>query len=131
MDLFNGFHLCEIIDCKLNKNEICSINANFDDKAVSKAEYCQKVLFKKITLCFSQKDCIALDLESTSKGAQRKWLSGDRKFLIKEQFYYQLRHWNDDLVEVIASSIGNQLGINCVEQWLGNISGQDCSFLCY
>ncbi|MCM1180365.1 MAG: hypothetical protein NC347_08930 [Clostridium sp.] len=126
MDAFNGFHLCEIIDCKLNRDNICSVNANFDNADCKQYRVLpENPIRKNYDGLFHKKDCIALDLQSSSKGAQRKWLSGDKKFLIKEQFYYQLRYWNDDLVEVIASSIGKQLHINCMEQWLGNISGQD------
>lgn len=132
MDAFNGFHLCEIIDCKLNRDNICSVNANFDNANCKQYRVLpENPIRKNYDGLFHKKDCIALDLQSSSKGAQRKWLSGDKKFLIKEQFYYQLRYWNDDLVEVIASSIGKQLHINCMEQWLGNISGQDCSFSYY
>lgn len=132
MDLFDGFHLCEIVDCKLNKGEVCSINANFDDVECRKCRVLPENKIKKDYFqFFNKKDCIQLDIISSSKGAQRKWLSKDEQFLIKEQFYYQLRYWNDDLVEVIASGIGKQLGINCVEQWLGNISGSDCSFSHY
>lgn len=132
MDIFEGFHLCEIVDCKLNKNELCSVNANFDDTVCKMSRVLpENKIEKDYSMLFHKKDCIEQNIVSSSKGAQRKWLSKDKQFLIKEQFYYQLRYWNDDLVEVMASGIGKQLGINCVEQQLGNISGRDCSFSRY
>lgn len=50
-----------------------------------------------------------LSFISTSKGNQRKWYDSQRNVFIKSQFYYQDRYWRDDLVEVIASTIGAQL----------------------
>lgn len=132
MDMFAGFHLCEIKDCKMNENEICSVDADFDDIiCIQNRDIPVNQIKKEYSMLFDKQDCIELDIHSVSKGAQKKWLSKDRLFLIKERFYYQLRFWNDDLVEVISSIIGRQLGINCLEQFLGRISGRDCSYSAY
>ena len=39
-----------------------------------------------------------------------------------------MRFWNDDLVEIIASDIGKQLGFHCIPQYLGRINGRNCSY---
>lgn len=44
-----------------------------------------------------------MQLNGTSKGNQRKWMSTDNEY-VKEQFYYQNKYWRDDLV-------GMKLGI--------------------
>lgn len=47
MDLFDGFRLCEIVDCKLNKDEVCSINANFDDTICRQSRVLPESAIKK------------------------------------------------------------------------------------
>lgn len=63
-----------------------------------------------------------LQLLSTSKGNQRKWYKDG--LYIKEQFYYQNKYWRDDLVENIASCIGQQFETNeyVLEQHLCTIN---------
>ena len=56
---------------------------------------------------FNTNNMIELQLSSTSKGNQRKWLQGD--IYVKECFYYQGRYWKDNMVECIASRIGEQI----------------------
>ena len=56
---------------------------------------------------FNTDNMVELQLSSTSKGNQRKWLAGD--IYVKERFYYQGRFWKDNLVECIASEIGKQI----------------------
>ena len=56
---------------------------------------------------FNTDKMIELQLSSTSKGNQRKWMADD--IYVKECFYYQGRFWKDNLVECIASEIGKAL----------------------
>lgn len=48
-----------------------------------------------------------LQLDTSSKGNQRKWLVDN--MYVKEQFFYQGKYWKDDQVEVIASTIAKQM----------------------
>ena len=54
---------------------------------------------------FDSKFMTDIALASSSKGNQRKWLVDN--YFVKEQFFYQGRFWQDNLVEVIASTIGD------------------------
>lgn len=54
---------------------------------------------------------VSMQTNSSSKGNQRKWLSPLTNEIIKEQFYYQERYWRDDLVEVIASTLAQQMNL--------------------
>ena len=124
-----GGRLCHIDDCEKNDNGTCIVNAFFDDDICKNNRKINKSFVKKkYEMFFDKSDCIELAINTSSKGAQRKWISADKKYFIKECFYYQLRYWNDDLVEKIASIIAGQLNINHLEQHLGNISGVDCSY---
>lgn len=58
---------------------------------------------------FNSKELISLQLDSTSKGNQPKWYDKTNDLYIKGQFYYQNKYWRDDLVEKIASTLGEQL----------------------
>ena len=58
---------------------------------------------------FYTKDLRNLQLVSTSKGNQRKWIFPEENLWIKEQFQYQERLWKDYLVEIIASTIAKQM----------------------
>lgn len=62
---------------------------------------------------FETKDLVEIQLNSTSKGNQRKWIA-DNTFMIKEQFFYQNVYWKDYLVEVIASTIASQMTCNVI-----------------
>lgn len=75
----------------------------------------QKDAGKKVIKQFNTKDLQSLQLESTSKGNQRKWFSASADVFVKEQFFYQGKYWKDNLVEVIASSIGAQMNLFGVE----------------
>ena len=63
---------------------------------------------------FHTNDMENLQLVSTSKGNQRKWLyrGSKKEFWIKEQFYYQNKLWKDYLVEIIASKIASQMDLH-------------------
>lgn len=74
----------------------------------------------------SLKDCIASfptidvsDLDSlsstTNKGNQEKWFYPDMNSHIKAAFDYQDIVWKDYLCEIIATKLGNQLGLDVVE----------------
>ncbi len=56
----------------------------------------------------SDNDLIPLSTYISSKGNQSKFISYDLKWYYKQCFYYQNRFWRDDLVEVIASQIGEK-----------------------
>lgn len=64
---------------------------------------------------FETKNLKELSLLSTSKGNQRKWVTSCDEY-VKEQFFYQGKYWKDFAVEVIASTLGEQLGYNIVHQ---------------
>lgn len=49
----------------------------------------------------------SIDISGSSKGNQRKYRSLDSNWYFKQNFYYQDKFWRDDLVEVIASQLGN------------------------
>lgn len=121
--------LCGITDCDKNNDNTCTVNASFDDLICRNSRFISKrVIIKPYEKHFDITDCIELDINTPSKGAQQKWLTADKKYFIKSCFYYQLRYWNDDLVEIIASMIAQQLGLNSLHEHLGNISGIDCSY---
>lgn len=132
MDMLTEFkdcRLCHVEDCGKNNGGICVINAFFDDDNCKANRLINRTrIIKNYELIFDKHECFELAVNTSSKGAQRKWLSSDKKYFIKECFYYQLRYWNDDLVEMIASCIAEQLGIYHLEQHIGNISGIDCSY---
>lgn len=48
-----------------------------------------------------------IDILGSSKGNQKKYRSLDSTWYFKQNFYYQHKFWRDDLVEVIASQLGN------------------------
>lgn len=60
---------------------------------------------------FKEKDLTSLQTDSTSKGNQQKWYNKKTDCYIKAQFYYQDKYWRDDLVEILGSSIGEQLNL--------------------
>lgn len=60
-------------------------------------------------------DCLRKITGGTSKGNQPKWYEPRAQLLIKSQFQYQNKLWKDNLVEIIASNIAYQLGINSVK----------------
>lgn len=66
-------------------------------------------------------DLIQLSFCSSSKGNQSKFISRDSKWYYKQCFYYQNRFWRDDLVEVIASQIGEKYanipGVTVLKQY--------------
>lgn len=55
-----------------------------------------------------EEDLVSLSLAGSSKGNQRKYISKNREWYYKQNFYYQNKFWRDDLVEAIASLIGNK-----------------------
>ena len=55
------------------------------------------------------KDLLSLQLDTTSKGNQRKWYDTTNRLYIKEQLYYQEKYWRDDLVEIIAYELAKQM----------------------
>ena len=59
-------------------------------------------------------DLSALQLGSTSKGNQQKWYCKKTDEFVKGQFYYQGKYWKDNLVEVIASKLAEQMNLNDV-----------------
>lgn len=127
MNIFAG--LCDIFDCKNNHDCSCSLGYFYSDACCMRNfEVPARIKEKKYAKIFDPKDCTAITLNSPSKGAQNKWITSDNKFIIKDRFYYQLRYWNDDLVEVLASKIGRQLGLNILEQHLCKLGSKDCSF---
>lgn len=65
---------------------------------------------------FHTSEMESLQLVSTSKGNQRKWIAHTQNttLWVKEQFEYQGRLWKDYLVEVIASKIAKQINLNGV-----------------
>lgn len=67
-----------------------------------------------------------IQLNSSSKGNQRKWYV-DGKY-VKEQFFYQGKYWKDNYVEVIASTIAEQIQdlSPVVEQHLCKIRFNGC-----
>lgn len=56
----------------------------------------------------SEKDLISITSFESSEGNQKKYISKNREWYYKCCFYYQGKFWRDDLVEVIASTIGNK-----------------------
>ena len=60
---------------------------------------------------FDTKDLVSLQLGSTSKGNQEKWVEPNSGLWIKEQFYYQGKFWKDYLVEALASTIAEQMDL--------------------
>lgn len=120
--------LCDIYDCAVNKDNCCSLNCFFDDYNCKQNRIITpRIVKKSFTHVFEPKNCRSITLNTPSKGAQDKWSTLDNKFIIKDRFYYQLRYWNDDLVEVIASQIGRQLGLNILEQSLCKLGSRECS----
>lgn len=130
MDLFgDAMHICNIGDCEWNRDAVCikglqqgSIECKLQVKVP------ENVVSTGTRIDFSSTQCNELNTKSTSKGAQRKWKTSDNKFFLKERFYYEMRFWNDDLVEVIASDVANRFGFNAIKQQLGTIDGRNCSF---
>lgn len=124
-----GNTLCHVDDCSCFVDGTCIISANFDDDRCKAARIVPtRVLRKNVEKRFDKNDCYMLTVGTSSKGAQIKWRSSDGQWFIKEQFYFQARYWNDDVVECLASDIMKQLGIFCVEQHLGTIGGLGCSY---
>lgn len=64
---------------------------------------------------FDTKSLKSFQTESTSKGNQLKWMFEPENLYIKAQFYYQGKYWRDDLVEILATTIGQQLFYKQVE----------------
>lgn len=77
-------------------------------------------MFEGVPIVFNV-DALTEIAGGTSKGNQTKWYDPRSDLFIKSQFEYQGRTWKDNMVEVIASSIGLQLGIQCVEYKLCEI----------
>ena len=125
-------NICMIDDCQYNSDAVCTLELHQgSDECVTKCKVPQHTLHKIHTKVFSEENCTELTLDTSSKGSQRKWITNDKAYFIKECFYYQLRYWNDDMVEYIASSIGEQLKFNVVHQELGCINGRDCCYSPY
>lgn len=64
---------------------------------------------------FNSDDMISLQLDSTSKGNQRKWFYPPERLYVKQQFYYAGQYWKDYLVEIIAYEIAQQINLHGVE----------------
>lgn len=77
---------------------------------------------------FDARNLQSLQLVGSSKGNQRKWYLASEDVFIKEQFFYQGKFWNDNLVEVIASTIANQMNlfeVSVVQQQVCDIVDYD------
>lgn len=77
------------------------------------------VLIEMESIELDNPDIIALTLESTSKGNQRKFYNKRTHEYIKEAFYYQGRYWKDSYVEHLAwelASMTDTLGVSIVKQ---------------
>lgn len=55
------------------------------------------------------RELTSLQSVSTSKGNQRKWYDPGQRLYVKGQFFYQGKYWRDDLVEILAAAIAEQL----------------------
>ena len=64
---------------------------------------------------FNSEDMISLQLNSTSKGNQRKWFYQPERLYVKQQFYYAGQYWKDYLVEIIAYKIAQQINLRGVK----------------
>lgn len=62
--------------------------------------------------------------EIGSSGLQRKWISKSQDLIVKEQLINKFE-WRDDLVEVIGSTICNQLKV----PWLSHIRYEPCTIV--
>lgn len=129
MDFFQDYKICYIEDCSNNKDCQCMLNLyhgsnDCETNKRIKASNVQKGERKR----FDSEMFMRLSTQSTSKGSQDKWVSKDKKYFVKERFFYQERFWNDDLVEIIASAIGEQLGFHVLKQELCEIEGRDACF---
>lgn len=58
-------------------------------------------------------------------GNQEKWYIPEEGLIVKAPFYYEGQYWKDFLVEVVASSLGKQLGFNVAEQYVCRIIDGD------
>lgn len=130
MDLFGDeMHICNIGDCNWNKDAICIKGLNQgSEECKSNVQVPVNLVSSGTRVNFHSKYCNELDIKTTSKGSQRKWKTSDGKFFIKERFFYEMRFWNDDLVEVIASDVADRFDFNVIKQQLGAIDGRNCSF---
>ena len=54
-------------------------------------------------------DLKELNLSSSSKGNQRKWMDTQSGQYVKEQFYYQNKYWDDWKVEILATKISKSM----------------------
>ncbi len=81
--------------------------------------------------CFHTKQLTQLQLESTSKGNQRKWYNHKEGIYVKEQFRYQNKMWKDYLVEVLSYEIWQQFkhdkNVNVLRQQKCKIVDYDCT----
>jgi len=121
--------LCMFDDCVNNGGGVCTKGYwPLSEKCEATKKVPERFVEKMYDRQFSMSDFDKLDLGNTSKGTQDKYVSKDRTVFVKTRFYYQGRFWNDDVVEVLASGIGEQFGFNCVRQRLGRLGGMDCVF---
>lgn len=63
-------------------------------------------------VAFKSDDLLEGSVGTSSKGNQRKWRTRDGVYYIKECFFYQGRHWRDDLVELIATSYAEMCNLD-------------------
>lgn len=129
----DGMHkfdaICNIGDCAYNNDTgVCELGLfQQSQNCLNKMHVITRDFDKSQELHFDSQNFIKLQLGTTSKGSQEKWQSIDNSYFLKGRFFYQNRYWNDDLVEVIASTIATQLHFDCVEQKLATIDHKDCS----
>ena len=127
VDVLNSFSMiCNIEDCSFCQGALCTKGLFQDSKECREQRNVPGRL--DVQLCslpmFRSRDLVRVDIDSTSKGQQTKWLTKDRKWLIKERFYYQCRFWNDPLVEAIGSKVCESLHISSVKYQLCTVDGR-------
>lgn len=64
---------------------------------------------------FNERDLDEISVGSSSKGNQEKWYDSNNKYFIKAAFYYENKYWQDDLVEIIASDLAQQMHLGDIK----------------
>ena len=125
--------ICNIEDCRYNKDAECVLDLFQDsDECREKVKVKQSsVKDIKIDRVFDVIDLIQISINTASKGQQRKWVTKDSKWFIKEQFYYQCRYWNDPLTEVIGSKVCKDLGIDHQEYGICKVGNRLASYAAF
>lgn len=70
---------------------------------------------------FQREELLNFQCGTTAKGNQAKCSTLGNRIFIKENFFYQGTIWKDNMVECLASSICDQLGIDAIAQGMCEI----------